>query len=119
VPRRSATVKSVPRHIVAQVEQRLKHHANQRAPQFRSVVVRARGRYLYVDAQGPDDGQAEPLCRLGYLGSVDDWEFAFFSWSRGASGGYEPSVLDSGLYSGKPEDCFDCGAFPYQWEEGN
>lgn len=98
------------------VERRLVDHARGHSSGLRAVTVRGRGRFLYVDAQGPDDVQPEPLCRLGYLGSMDEWEFAFFSWSRGSSGGYEVSVLDNGLPMGTPEECFDCAAVPYQWQ---
>jgi len=64
---------------------------------------------VYVDAQGRDDVQAEPLCRLRYMGNLETWEFAFFTWSRET---YEPSVLDNGLPFGTPEDCFNAAAFP-------
>ncbi|MBM3465867.1 MAG: hypothetical protein FJX76_27575 [Armatimonadetes bacterium] len=53
--------------------------------------------------------QAEPLCRLRYMGNLETWEFAFFTWSRET---YEPSVLDNGLPFGTPEDCFNAAAFP-------
>jgi hypothetical protein len=42
------------------------------------------------------------------MGSIDTWEFAFFTWSRES---YEPSVLNNGLPFGSPEECFDAAAF--------
>lgn len=90
------------------VENRLKVHAAEHWPKCPRVVVRSRGGFVYVDAQGPQDQVPEPLCRLRFMGDVDIWEFAYFTWSREA---YEPSVLDSGLPFGTPEECFDAAAF--------
>jgi hypothetical protein len=64
---------------------------------------------VYVDAQASEDEEPQPLCRLRYLGSIDSWEFAYFTWSREA---YEPSYLMTGQAYGSPEDCFDAAAFP-------
>ncbi len=50
------------------------------------------------------------LCRLGYLGRADLWEFAFFKYSDER---YEPSVLPSGAFVGTPEEAFDCAAQAY------
>ena len=63
----------------------------------------------------PDDRariEATPthLCRLGYLGSPDRWEFAFFKYSDEK---YEPSFLHSGEFAGTPEEAFDCAAQVY------
>ncbi len=32
----------------------------------------------------------QPLCRLGYRGEKDDWDFAIYRYSRGS---YDPNVL--------------------------
>lgn len=96
--------------VVQSVESRLKRHAKAKWPACKAVSVRSRGRFLYVDAQDNGDSQPEPLCRLRYMGTSETWEFAYFTWSREA---YEPSVLDTGLPFGTPEDCFDAAAFGF------
>jgi hypothetical protein len=42
------------------------------------------GRFCYVSHAG------QPLCRLGYRGEPDDWDFAIYRYSRGS---YNPNVL--------------------------
>ena len=91
------------------LERRIRAHAQAKWPLCKTVSVRARGAFVYVEAQGQKDSQPEPLCRLRYMGNVDTWEFAYFTWARET---YEPSVLDNGLPFGTPEDCFDAAAFP-------
>lgn len=83
-------------------------HAKVKWPACKAVAIHGRGAYAYVEARGKDDPELEPLCRLRYMGSVDTWEFAYFTWSRQK---YEPSVLDDGLPFGSPESCFDAAAF--------
>jgi hypothetical protein len=39
-----------------------------------------RGRFCYIDHAG------SPLCRLGYRGEKDDWDFAIFRYSTGRYG---------------------------------
>lgn len=61
----------------------LDHHASIHWPQLGEVVVRWRGGYGYVIGypdtdDGPNDKDAIPLCRLGYLGADDTWAFALY-----------------------------------------
>ena len=63
----------------------LDHRASIHWPQLGEVRVRWRGGYAYVtghlDADDADDDVDEPaipLCRLGYLGLDDEWEFALY-----------------------------------------
>lgn len=95
--------------LVERLERRLRAHAQAKWKSCKSVVVRRRGAFVYVDAQGPEDRVPEPLCRLRFMGNIESWEFAYFTWSRET---YETSVLDNGLPFGTPEDCFDAAAFP-------
>ncbi len=44
-----------------------------------SYQPRYRGAFLYLDRC--DDGQVDPICRLRYTGTLDDWEFAIFKYS--------------------------------------
>ena len=97
----------VPDAVVDAVLYRLEEHVKRSWPGCARVTVRKRGTFVYVDAQGKEDPEPAPLCRLRYLGSADSWEFAYFTWSREA---YEPSFLDSGTPFGTPEECFDASA---------
>lgn len=94
--------------VLLTVGQRLQDHVRQNWPGCKAVEVRKRGQFLYVDAQAAEDLELAPLCRLRYLGAVDSWEFAYFTWSREA---YEPSFLANGSPFGTPEECFDASAF--------
>lgn len=112
-----------PERAVLRLKQRLTDHVRKHWPEkVKSLSVRARGAFVYVDAEltgvaeSPEyeeEGE-QPVCRLRYLGSDDEWEFAFYSWSRGSQGGYEPSYLNNGKPFGTPEQCFDCAAFPWR-----
>jgi len=60
-----------------QVENELDHHASRRWPQLEEVTIRWRGSYGYVSGYVNED-DAIPLCRITYLGSPQDWEFAVY-----------------------------------------
>jgi len=68
--------------------------------------MRRRGRFLYIDVVDLD-GVTEKLCRLDYTGTVDCWEFGFYTYAHER---YEPSFLPNGHSWGSVEDCFDCAA---------
>ncbi|MGH2873561.1 MAG: hypothetical protein ACRDL5_14010, partial [Solirubrobacteraceae bacterium] len=58
---------------------RLQRHARDAvAARCRSVDIRFRGRFAYLDALPAGDEQLEEepirLCRRGYLGDVEHWE---------------------------------------------
>ena len=105
---------------------RLMNHARTKwKGRCRAVVVRFRGAYAYIDAF-PGKRQFLPgtpremraiidaiptrLCRLGYLGSIDRWEYAFFKYSDEK---YELSVVASGSFEAALEEAFDCSAGVY------
>lgn len=100
--------KGIPVHVLEQLRQRLTAHAASKWPSCKAIDVRSRGAFAYVDVQAPDYAQLEPMCRLRFLGDVDVWEFAYFTWAREA---YEPSFLANGSACGSPEECFDAAAF--------
>jgi hypothetical protein len=99
----------IPDYVLEELRARLETHIANQWPACEAVSVRKRGQFAYISAQGPKDAKPEPLCRLRYLGSMDSWEFAYYSWSRES---YEPSFLDSGSPVGAPEECFDASANP-------
>lgn len=112
-----------PEQAVLRLKKRLAEHVRNHWPdKVKSISVRVRGGFVYIDAElsgvagSPEDEEdgEQPLCRLRYLGDDDRWEFAFYSWSRGLQGGYEPSYLNNGQPFGTPEQCFDCAAFPWR-----
>lgn len=47
------------------------------------------------------------LCRLGYLGLVEEWAYAFYKYSDDC---YAPSTVSSGRFTAAPEQCFDTSA---------
>ncbi len=106
----------------ARLEQHARMHWSERC---REVVVRFRGSFAYIDAfplhhqfmpgttpeqQAQIEATPTHLCRLGYLGHPDRWEFAFFKYSDEK---YEPSFLPAGELVGTPEEAFDCAAQVY------
>lgn len=89
--------------------ERLRVRRKERWPELEDVRVRFRAPFAYVDAVLSQD-EVLPLCRLRYMGSADAWGFACYLASKG---GYEPSVLPSGSFTGPPEHALDtaCGLY--------
>jgi hypothetical protein len=88
----------------------LDHHASIHWPQLGEVRVRWRGGYAYVTGHldtddAGDDEPAIPLCRLGYLGLDDEWEFALHD---PATDTYTDTALPDGSFTGTPQDALDC-----------
>ncbi len=109
-------MRKVPSQVVRRLEARLRAHASgDRLGKLRAIAFRTRGPFVYVDAQYPDAQEDfDPLFRLRYLGRDDEWEFAYFTWSRGSRGAYEPSCVSNGMPFGTPEECFDCASLPWR-----
>lgn len=92
------------------------------------VEVTFRGGYAYVEAWSVKPANPEivrhfeesaypapwedpfTLMRLGYLGTRDDWLYAFYKYSDEQ---HEPSFMPSGATSGTPEEAFDSAAGVY------
>ena len=104
---RQSSSKAIPERISALLLERLRAHATKNWPSCVAVNLRTRLAFAYVDIQGASDSEPEPLCRLRYMGVIDTWEFAYFTWAREA---YELSCVDSGSPFGSPEECFDAAA---------
>ena len=116
----------IPPNVREALLARLEQHARTRwAGRCRKIVVRFRDAFAYVDVVAPALPSLLPvtaderariesvptrLCRLGYLGTVDRWAFAFYKYSDES---YEPSVDLSGSFETTPEEAFDCAAGVY------
>lgn len=57
-----------------------------------SYIPRFKGKYLYLDRN--EYGKVGPICRLEFLGDIDSWEFAIFTFSDER---YEPSGFCPGM----------------------
>jgi hypothetical protein len=89
------------------LEQRLRARARDRWPQIASLQIRHRGAFSYVDAT-LTDATTLKLCRLRYVGSAHDWQFAIY---RASHDDYDESVFFTGLPIGTCQDALDtaCG----------
>ncbi|MFZ0752659.1 MAG: hypothetical protein WAN00_02725 [Trebonia sp.] len=98
------------------LEQRLRARARERWPQIASLQIRHRGAFSYVDAT-LTDATTLKLCRLRYVGSAHDWQFAVY---RASHDDYDESVFFTGLPVGTCQDALDtaCGLYlndPTAW----
>jgi len=98
------------------LESRLAARRRTRWPQLASIAVRHRATFTYVDGILPD-GTTLKLCRLRYLGSARDWQFAIY---RASHDDYSDSVFPTGSPIGSCEDALDtaCGLYlddPTAW----
>ena len=98
------------------LEQRLRARARERWPQIASLQIRHRGNYSYVDAT-LTDATTLKLCRLRYVGSASQWQFAIY---RASHDDYDESVFFTGLPVGTCQDALDtaCGLYlndPTAW----
>jgi hypothetical protein len=109
-------VATYPDSTKTSMEQRLRARARERWPQIASLHIRHRGTFSYVDATLTDDTTIK-LCRLRYVGSAHDWQFAIY---RASHDDYDESVFFTGLPVGTCQDALDtaCGLYlndPTAW----
>ena len=100
----------------ASLEQRLRARARDRWPQIAGLHIRHRGNFSYVDAALADSTTLK-LCRLRYVGSASQWQFAIY---RASHDDYDESVFPTGLPVGTCQDALDtaCGLYlndPTAW----
>jgi hypothetical protein len=114
--------KAVPPAVQTRLKERVERYARENlAGKYTRIEVSFRGTQAYIDLYTepektfgePDPGEtheeymerlhAAPthLCRLGYSGSEELWQFAFYTYAHEK---YEPSVLITGSPVGTPED---------------
>ena len=115
MPRNGAGGRAIPENTRLTLRARLQRHARDASGRRCSLVeIRFRGQFAYVDARPAGDDLPDEvplhLCRLGYLGNPEHWEFAFYKYSDDT---YERSFLPSGSFVGSPEEAFDCAALAY------
>ena len=84
--------------------------------QISSLQIRHRGTFSYVDAT-LTDATTLKLCRLRYVGSARQWQFAIY---RASHDDYDESVFPAGLPIGTCQDALDtaCGLYlndPTAW----
>ncbi len=98
------------------LEQRLRARARERWPQITGLQIRHRGSFSYVDAT-LEDATTLKLCRLRYVGSAHQWQFAIY---RASHDDYDESVFPTGLPIGTCQQALDtaCGLYlndPTAW----
>ena len=111
-----AIVATYPDSTKTSLEQRLAARARERWPQIASLHIRHRGVFSYVDAT-LTDATTFKLCRLRYVGSASQWQFAIY---RASHDDYDESVFPAGLPAGTCQDALDtaCGLYlndPTAW----
>jgi hypothetical protein len=109
-------VATYPDSTKTSLEQRLRARARERWPQIASLQIRHRGTFSYVDAV-LTDATTLKLCRLRYVGSASQWQFAIY---RASHDDYDESVFFTGLPVGTCQDALDtaCGLYlndPTAW----
>ena len=115
---RMTVVATYPDSTKTSLEQRLRARARDRWPQIASLQIRHRGNFSYVDAV-LTDATTLKLCRLRYVGSASQWQFAIY---RASHDDYDESVFFTGLPVGTCQDALDtaCGLYlndPTAWTQ--
>ena len=93
----------------ASLEQRLRARARERWPQIASLQIRHHGTFSYVDAT-LTDATTLKLCRLRYVGSAHQWQFAVY---RASHDDYDESLFFTGLPVGTCQDALDTASGLY------
>lgn len=111
-----AIVAKYPDSTKASLEQRLQARARERWPQIASLHIRHRGVFSYIDATLADATTLK-LCRLRYVGSAHQWQFANY---RASHDDYHESIFPTGLPIGTCQQALDtaCGLYlndPTAW----
>jgi hypothetical protein len=100
---------AVPTSTKTSLEQKVAARAKERWPQLSAIKVRHRAGFAYLDAVLPD-GTTQPLCRLRYGGSANQWGFAIY---RASQDDYQTKTLPSGYPVGTPQEALDCACGLY------
>jgi hypothetical protein len=111
-----AIVAKYPDSTKTSLEQRLAARARERWPQIASLHIRHHASFSYIDAT-LTDATTLKLCRLRYVGSAHQWQFAIY---RASHDDYDESTFPTGLPIGTCQDALDtaCGLYlndPTAW----
>ena len=106
-----------PESTKTSLHQRLQQRAHDRWPQIHDLRIRHHGVFTYVEAALNDEDEPLPLCRIRYVGSAHDWQYAIY---RASHDDYEESLFPTGLPYGTCQDALDtaCGLYlndPTTW----
>ena len=93
-------VATYPDSTKASLEQRLAARARERWPQIARLHIRHCGTFNYIDAT-LTDATTLKLCRLRYVGSAHQWQFAIY---RASHDDYDESIFPAGLPIGTCQD---------------
>ena len=80
------TTKNIPADIQQQALAIIEQFNQQKLKGYSKYIPRFKGKFLYLD-RTDHGGRATEICRLKFIGSIDDWEFAIFKFS---SNKYDP-----------------------------
>ena len=75
-------------------------------------LPRFRGRFLYLDRS--DHGRVGPICRLEYRGSMDNWKFSIYKFSKGSYDCEEWFFPGSDIVDGTVEGAMKAGLEAYR-----
>ena len=104
--------KSVPQDVMTQVD-KIVEEFNQKVIRTPNVYyhTRFRGRFLYLERF--DYGRSGPICRLSYMGSIDNWEFAIYKYSKERYDPEEWFFTGAGHVDGTVEGAMKAGLEAY------
>jgi hypothetical protein len=99
-----------PESTKTSLQQRLTQRARERWPQIHDLRIHHRGVFSYVQAVLKNEDEPLPLCRIRYIGSAHDWQYAIY---RASHDDYEESIFPTGLPYGTCQDALDtaCGLY--------
>jgi hypothetical protein len=104
-----ANVKKIPLTIQEATQERiLAHLRNQKLPMHYKFNIHFKAQFCYIDAYEDEDGETIPthLCRLTYLGDIEQWSLAFYTYSGEK---YQICIFPSGKWQGTPEEALEVG----------
>lgn len=100
---------SMPIENRADIENRLRAHTTDNWQPLAAMHFRFRGAFAYVTAILPT-GEAQPLCRLRWIGADDRYGVALY---RASHDDYEDTWLPDGTNTATPENALDLAASTY------
>ncbi len=79
--------------------------------QGRYYLTRFRGRFVYLDRS--DYGRIGPICRLEFMGGMDNWKFSIFKFSSESYDSVDWFFPGSDLVDGTVEGAMKAGLEAY------